>query len=83
MFCFDVCNGLAITNAMICSMRAGGHSSGSGTGLLRTMQMLFGGVAGSAIIALGGADHFSLTAGVLLIMALCAALSSFLAPNSR
>jgi hypothetical protein len=47
------------------------------------MQMLFGGVAGSAIIALGGADDFSVTATGLLIMALCAALSSFLAPNSR
>ena len=35
------------------------------------------------IIALGGADHFSVTATGLLIMALCAALSSFLAPNSR
>ena len=82
-FCFGVCNGLVIANAMICSMRAAGRNSGSGTGLLGAMQMLFGGVAGSAIIALGGADHFSVTATGLLIMALCAALSSFLAPNSR
>ena len=82
-FCFGVCNGLVIANAMICSMRAAGRNSGAGTGLLGAMQMLFGGVAGSAIIALGGADHFSVTATVLLTMALCAALSSFLAPNSR
>ena len=82
-FCFGVCNGLVIANAMICSMRAAGRNSGAGTGLLGAMQMLFGGVAGSAIIALGGADHFSVTATGLLIMALCAALSSFLAPNSR
>lgn len=82
-FCFGVCNGLVIANAMICSMRAAGRNSGAGTGLLGAMQMLFGGVAGSAIIALGGADQFSLTATGLLIMALCAALSSFLAPNSR
>jgi DHA1 family bicyclomycin/chloramphenicol resistance-like MFS transporter len=81
-FLFGVCNGLVIANAMICSMCAAGHNSGAGTGLLGAMQMLFGGVAGSAIIALGGADHFSVTATCLLIMALCAALSSFLAPNS-
>ena len=68
---------------MICSMRAAGRNSGAGTGLLGAMQMLFGGVAGSAIIALGGAYHFSVTATGLLIMALCAVLSSFLAPNSR
>ena len=68
---------------MICSMRAAGRNSGAGTGLLGAMQMLFGGVAGSAIIAVGGADHFNVTATGLLIMALCAALSSFLAPNSR
>ena len=82
-FCFGVYNGLVIANAMICSMRAAGSNSGAGTGLLGAMQMLFGGVAGSAIIALGGANHFSVTATGLLIMALCAALSSFLAPNSR
>ena len=82
-FCFGVCNGLVIANAMICSIRAAGRNSGAGTGLLGAMQMLFGGVAGSAIIALGGADDFSVTATGLLIMALCAALSSFLAPNSR
>ena len=82
-FSFGVCNGLVIANAMICSMRAAGRNSGAGTGLLGAMQMLFGGVAGSAIIALGGADYFSVTATDLLIMTLCAVLSSFLAPNSR
>jgi DHA1 family bicyclomycin/chloramphenicol resistance-like MFS transporter len=82
-FSFGVCNGLVVANAMICSMRAAGRNSGAGTGLLGAMQMLFGGVAGSAIIALGGADYFSVTATGLLIMTLCAVLSSFLAPNSR
>ena len=82
-FCFGVCNGLVIANAIICSMRAAGRNSGAGTGLLGAMQMLFGGIAGGAIIALGGADYFSVTATGLLIMSLCAVLSSFLAPNSR
>ena len=82
-FCFGVCNGLVIANVIICSMLATGRNSGAVTGFLGAMQMLFGGVAGSAIIAVGGADHFSATATGLLIMALCAALSSFLAPNSR
>ena len=82
-FSLGVCNGLVIANAMICSMRAAGGNSGAGTGLLGAMQMLFGGVAGSAIIALGGADYFSVTATGLLIMTLCAVLSSFMAPNSR
>ena len=82
-FSFGVCNGLVIANAMICSMRAAGRNSGAGTGLLGAMQMLFGGIAGSAIIALDGADYFSVTATGLLIMALCAVVSSFLALNSR
>jgi hypothetical protein len=47
------------------------------------MQMLFGAVAGSVIIALGGANQFAVTATGLLIMSLCAALSSFMAPNAR
>ena len=64
-------------------MRAAGRNSGAGTGLLGAIQMLFGGVAGSAIMALGGADHFGVTATGLLIKALCAILSSFLAQNSR
>ena len=41
------------------------------------------GVCNGLVIALGGADHFRVTATGLLIMALCAVLSSFLAPNSR
>ena len=73
-FSFGVCNRLVIANAMIysiraiCSMRAAGRNSGVGTGLLGTMQMLFGGVVVSAIIALGGADYFSVTAIGLLII---------------
>ena len=82
-FCFCVCNGPIIANAMICSMRAARRNSGAGTGLFGAMQMLFGGIAGGAIIALGGADYFSVTAIGLLIMSLCAVLSSFLVPNSR
>ena len=82
-FCFGVWNGLVIAKAMICSMRAAGFGSGAVTGLSGALQMLFGGVAGSAIIELGGADYFSVTATGLFIMALCTALSSFLAPNSR
>ena len=82
-FSFGVCNGLVIANAMICGMRAAGRNSRAGTGPLGAMQILLGGLAWSAIIALGGADHFSVTATGLLIMALCAAPSSFLAPNSR
>jgi hypothetical protein len=68
---------------MICNMRVAGRNSGARTGFFGAMQMLFGGVVGSAIIALGGADYFSVTATGLLIMSLCAVLSSFLAPNSR
>ena len=60
-----------------------GPNSGSFRGLLGAMQMLFRGVVGSAIIALGGADQFSVTVTGLFIMALCTVLSSFLALNSR
>jgi len=67
----------------VCSRGAAGKSSGAGAGILGAMQMLFGAVAGVVIIALGGADQFAVTASGLLIMSVCAALSSFLAPNSR
>lgn len=82
-FCFGCCNGLVIANSMICSMQAAGKNSGAGAGILGAMQMLFGAVAGSVIIALGGANQFAVTATGLLIMSLCAALSSFMAPNAR
>jgi len=82
-FCFGCCNGLVIANSMICSMQAAGKNSGAGAGILGAIQMLFGAVAGVVIIALGGADQFAVTASGLLIMSVCAALSSFLAPNSR
>ncbi len=82
-FCFGVCIGLVIANAMICSMSAVGRNSGAGRGLFEAMQMLFGRVAGSAIIALGGPDHSSVTATGLLIMTLYSVSPYFLAFNSR
>ena len=61
--------------------------AGSLTGLLTPLLLSFFcfcfGVCNGLVIALGGADYFNVTASGLLIMALCAALSSFLAPNSR
>jgi len=57
------------------------------TGLLTPLWLSFlffcFGVCNGLAIALGGADRFSVTATGLLIMALCSALSSFLAPNAR
>ena len=77
-FCFGFCNGLVIANAMICSMRAAGRNSGAGTGLLGAMQMLIGGVGGSIIIGLGGAETFTATAAGLLVMSMMGAVTSFL-----
>ncbi|MDA9193688.1 hypothetical protein N9P08_00400 [Alphaproteobacteria bacterium] len=61
--------------------------AGDLTGLLTPLLLSFlcfsFGVCNGLIIALGGADYFSVTATGLLIMTLCAVLSSFLAPNSR
>ena len=63
---------------MICSMRAAGRNSGAGTGLLGAMQMLIGGVGGSIIIGLGGAETFTVTAAGLLVMSMMGAATSFL-----
>ena len=61
--------------------------AGDLTGLLKPFLLSFlcfcFGVCNGLVIALGGADHFSVTATGLLIISLCAVLSSFLAPNSR
>ena len=77
-FCFGFCNGLVIANAMICSMRAAGRHSGAGTGLLGAMQMLIGGVGGSIIIGLGGAETFAVTAAGLVVMSMMGVATSFL-----
>ena len=82
-FCFGFCNGLVIANAMICSMRAAGLNSGAGTGLLGAMQMLIGGVGGSVIIGLGGAETFTVTAAGLLVMSTMGAATSFLGSKLR
>jgi len=82
-FSFGVCNGLVIANAMISSIRAAGDNSGAGTGLLGAMQMFLGAVCGSVIVAFGGADDFTVTAGGLLLMALLGAGASFLGAKVR
>ena len=73
--------GLAILSPVITILRDDFSASVDRAQLVISAFMLS--VVGSAITAPGGADHFSVTAIGLLITALCAALSSFLAPNSR
>ena len=69
-FCFGVCNGFINATVMFRIMRAAGRNSVAVTCFLGAMQLLFGGLARNAIIEFGGADHSSLTATGLALMAL-------------
>ena len=73
----------SLLTALVPMLMLAGNLTSLLTPLLLSFLCFCFGVCNGLVIALGGADHFNVTASGLLIMALCAVLSSFLAPNSR
>lgn len=65
---FGFSNGIIIANSTIGAISAAGHNAGTGTGLAGAWQMAAGGIFGSLIIGIGGAQNFSIGAGGLIIM---------------
>lgn len=72
---FGFANGIIIANSTIGAMSATGKHAGTGSGIVGAWQMATGGIAGAIIIALGGAQVFSIAAGILIIMSAIALIS--------
>lgn len=72
---FGFANGIIIANSTIGAMSAVGKHAGTGSGIVGAWQMATGGIAGAIIIALGGAQVFSIAAGTLIVMSVIAVLS--------
>lgn len=78
---FGFGNGIVVANSMVGSMSAAGRHAGTGSGILGAWQMASGGIAGAIIIALGGAEIFSVAATGLIIMALISVASMYVVYN--
>ena len=72
---YGLSNGIVVANTTIGAISASGRHAGTGTGLAGAMQMAAGGIFGSLIIALGGAEDFLLASTVLGAMAATAVVS--------
>ena len=74
---FGFSNGIVIANSTIGAISASGRHAGTGSGIVGAWQMASGGIAGAIIVALGGAQVFSIAAGTLIVMSIIAVLSMF------
>lgn len=72
---FGFANGIVVANTTVGAIAAAGEHRGTGTGIVGAAQMATGGVAGALIVALGGAQHFSVGAGVVIAMACLSVLA--------
>ena len=74
---FGFSNGIIMSNTMVGAIHASEPNAGTGAGLLGAWQMTNGGVMGSLIIGLGGAEDFLLAVGILITMSLISVSSMF------
>ncbi|MFT5505905.1 MAG: DHA1 family bicyclomycin/chloramphenicol resistance-like MFS transporter, partial [Gammaproteobacteria bacterium] len=72
---YGLSNGVIVGNSTVGAINASGTNAGTGSGLVGAWQMTVGGLAGSAIIAFGGAENFLLAAACLVAMSTAALLS--------
>ncbi|MFK7993538.1 MAG: Bcr/CflA family efflux MFS transporter [Granulosicoccus sp.] len=72
---FGFGNGVIVANSTAGAISSAGKYGGTGSGILGAWQMATGGIAGAIIVALGGAQVFSIAAGVLIVMSSLAVLS--------
>jgi len=72
---FGFSNGIIIANSTAGAMSSAGKHAGTGTGVVGAWQMATGGIAGTIIVALGGAQVFSIAMGVLIVMSVVAVIS--------
>lgn len=72
---FGFSNGIMVANATVGAINAAGENRGTGAGIVGAWQMATAGIAGAVIIALGGAQVFSIAAGSLIVMSLISVCS--------
>lgn len=72
---FGFSNGIVVANSTAGALSAAGKHGGTATGIVGAWQMATGGIAGAVIVALGGAQVFSIAAGVLIVMSSFAVLA--------
>ena len=72
---FGFSNGIIIANSTIGAISAAGKHAGTGSGIVGSWQMATGGIAGAIIVALGGAQVFSIATGTLIAMSMIAVVS--------
>ena len=72
---FGFGNGIIVANTTIGAISSVGKHAGTGTGLVGAWQMAAGGIAGAIIVALGGAQVFSIAMAVVFVMSVVAVLS--------
>ncbi len=72
---FGFANGIVVANTTIGAISAAGSHRGTGTGIVGAWQMATGGIASTLIIALGGAQHFTVAALSVIVMACISVVS--------
>jgi DHA1 family bicyclomycin/chloramphenicol resistance-like MFS transporter len=72
---FGFSNGIVVANSTVGAMSAAGKNAGTGTGIVGACQMATGGIAGAVIVALGGAQHFSIASAALILMSVVSVTS--------
>ena len=72
---FGFSNGIIVANTTMGAISTAGKHAGTGSGIVGAWQMATGGIAGAIIVALGGAQVFSIAAGVLIMMSIIAMVS--------
>ena len=80
---FGFSNGIVVANSTIGAISASGKDAGTGTGVVGAWQMATGGIAGAVIVALGGAQVFSIAAGAMIAMSVISVLSMTVVFRSR
>jgi len=72
---FGFGNGIVVANSMAGAIAASDQHAGTGSGIVGAWQMAAGGIAGTLIIAFGGAENFSIAAGITIFMAIVSVVS--------
>ena len=76
LFGFGFSNGIVMANVLIGGTSAAGSGKGTATGIFGAVQMATGGIAGSVIAGLGGADDLWVGLACLITMATLSAVAA-------
>lgn len=72
---FGFANGISVANSTAGAISAAAEHRGTGTGIVGAWQMAAGGIASAIIIALGGAQNFTIAATAVILMACISVVS--------